>query len=100
MKTSTFGGAVVRVLGGVVLCVSAGLAMADIVRTSAGVLADGYVESYEFVGQPANVYISKVTYTPTSTVVCFSGSPFNYIICDNWFPGYTKTGNGLEVTKP
>lgn len=79
---------------------SASPAAAEIVRTASGVLSPGYVQT---IVPPSPdgwaVWSVYVTYTPTNTLVCYQvGNP---LICNAfWVPGYTKTGNGWEVTKP
>lgn len=77
-------------------------ASAEIVRTAAGVLAPGYVQTIT-APPPGSLFgSSSVRYTPTNTLVCFQLVPMgtNYTCNAVWVPGYTKTGNGWEVTKP
>jgi hypothetical protein len=82
--------------------VSASPAAAAIVRTSAGVLAADYVQTITPPSGGSLFWSSIVRYTPTNTVVCFQLTPMGGNLTCNavGVAGYTKTGNGWEVTTP
>lgn len=79
---------------------NASAAGAEIVRTSAGVLASGYVQTAQNNPPGSFFWTNQVTHVPTGTLVCAGVGAFGPGYCQGWVAGYTKTGNGYEVTKP